>query len=392
MKYFVCAVTGSRAEFGLLKPLLAKLETDARIDFRLAVTGSHLSRDFGNTQCEIVKSRLPVDKRIPIPLKGDSKLDMAKAAGEALAQFAEYFAELRPDLLVVLGDRYEIFAAATAAAILGIPIAHLYGGESTEGAEDEFFRHSITKMSALHFVSCETYRRRVIQLGEAPDRVFNVGSLGVENIRNTPLMTLKELEDSLEFSLAGAPFSVVTFHPVTMEDDTEKEQLRELICAMDRFPEMRYLVTLANADAGGRAINALWRRAAPRRENWLVVPSLGMRRYLSALKYSEMIIGNSSSGVLEGPAMHIPTVNIGDRQKGRIMAQSVICCPPERDGIQTAMRKAMSAPFKACVKNMDCLFGEGRTSEKIVSVMLDYLALPDRSGKKPFYDVEFEVR
>lgn len=391
MKYSVCAVTGSRAEFGLLRPLLMRLSLDSRIDFRLVVTGSHLSPCFGNTQDEIEGSGLAVHKRIPVPLEGDSKLDMAKGTGTAITLFAEYFSEYRPDLVVVLGDRYEIFAAAVAAAMLGIPIAHLHGGEITEGAVDEFFRHSITKMSMLHFTSCEVYRRRVIQLGEEPGRVFHVGATGVENILNIPLMSLAQLEKSLGFVLSDKPFSVVTFHPVTLENNTAKKQLQELIYAMDAFPDMRYVVTLANADAGGREMNELWKEAAEVHKNWLVVPSLGVRRYLSALKYAEMMIGNSSSGIIEGPVMRIPTVNIGDRQKGRIMAESIICCEPERDAIQSAMCRAQSSTFRAIAKETVCPFGDGSTSEKIMSVILEFLEAPDKSTKKGFYDIDFEV-
>lgn len=316
---------------------------------------------------------------------------MAQAAGIALTLFAEYFSEFPPDILIVLGDRYEIFGVAAAAATLGIPIAHLHGGETTEGAVDEFFRHSITKMSTLHFTSCETYRRRVIQLGEAPERVFNVGATGVENSLNMPRLTLDELEKDLGFVLKGMPYSVVTFHPVTLENHTEEEQLRELIRAMDSFPEMRYIITLANADAGGRRINQLWQKEAESHENWLVVPSLGVKRYLSALQHAEMMIGNSSSGIFEGPAMRIPTVNIGDRQKGRVMAKSVICCEPKCGEIQSAIRLAMDDAFRVSVRQTSSPFGEGRTSENIMSILLEFLNSSEKTLKKQFYDIDFEV-
>ena len=285
MKYTVCAVTGSRAEFGILLPLLLRLNDCPEIEFRLAVTGSHLSTAYGHTLDEIRRTGLPIHAKIPLPLgEGDDKAHMIQAAGAAMSAFADYFSAHRPDLLVVLGDRYEIFAVSAAAAMLGIPIAHLHGGETTEGAVDEFLRHSITKMSYLHFVSCEAYRRRVIQLGEAPERVFNVGALSTENCLRTPLLSVEELSESLQFDLTAGPYSVVTFHPVTLEDNTAERQLHELIAAMDAFPAMSYIVTLANADAGGRAINAIWQAEGASRKNWLVVPSLGMRRYLSALK------------------------------------------------------------------------------------------------------------
>lgn len=391
MKHTVCAVTGTRAEFGLLRPLLEKLNADEGIDFRLVVTGSHLSQAFGNTQSEIEASGLPIHARIPIPLDADSKADMAKATGAALSDFAAYFAAHRPELLVVLGDRYEIFAACSAAALLGIPIAHLHGGETTEGAVDEFLRHSITKMSYLHFTACETYRRRVIQLGEAPERVFDVGALGVENLLRLTPMPLAELQESLDFQLEGKPFCVVTFHPVTLENETAESQQCQLIQAMDDFRDMNYIITLANADAGGRAVNQLWQQEGAKRENWLVVPSLGARRYLSALRNAEMVLGNSSSGILEAPAAHIPTVNIGDRQKGRMMAESIICCPPVREEITAAMRQALSPEFRAIARHTSCPFGDGNTSEKIMEIIRGFLNTPETSTKKSFYDIPFEV-
>ena len=308
-----------------------------------------------------------------------------------MGAFADYFAEHRPELLVVLGDRYEIYGACSAAAMLGIPIAHLHGGETTEGAVDEFLRHAITKMSTLHFTACKEYRRRVIQLGECPERVFDVGALGVENLLRIPAMTLCELQESLNFTLEGKPFTVVTFHPVTMESGTAEAQLRELICAMDEFPDMRYIVTLANADAGGRIINQIWQEEEKSHPNWLVIPSLGAKRYLSALRYAEMMLGNSSSGILEAPAAHNPTVNIGDRQKGRMMAESVLCCEPVREEIVAAMRKALSSEHQMVARQTICPFGDGNTSEKTLKILLRFLNTSEKNNKKSFYDLSFEV-
>jgi len=392
MKHTVCVVTGSRAEFGLLRPLLEKLNADEGFDLRLAVTGSHLSQAFGSTQNEIEGIGLPVHARLPIPLDGDSKGDMARATGAALASFASYFEKNPPELVIVLGDRFEIFASAAAAAMLSIPIAHLHGGETTEGAVDEFFRHSISKMSTFHFTACETYRRRVIQLGEDPARVYNVGALGVENFLHMPLMSLEELQESLGFSLTGKPYCVVTFHPVTLEDCTAEGQLQELIWAMDHFPQMRYIITLANADAGGRIINHLWMESAKHRENWLVVPSLGTQRYLSALRNAEMMLGNSSSGIIEGPAAHIPTVNIGDRQKGRLMAESVLCCTPVYDEIISAMERAQTPEFQAVARQAKNPFGDGNTSGRILKILKDFLSRGNINPKEKFYDIPFEVK
>lgn len=388
MKHSVCAVTGSRAEFGILLPLLQRLHNCSEIELQLVVTGSHLSAAYGHTIDEIRRTGLPVSAQIPLPLgEGDDKASMAKTTGAAMSAFADYFSAHRPELVLVLGDRYEIFAVSAAAALLGIPIAHLHGGETTEGAVDEFLRHSITKMSYLHFVSCESYRRRVIQLGEDPERVFNVGALSIENVLHTPLMPPEELDDSLGFPLHNAPYAVVTFHPVTMEDQTAAEQVAELVEAMDAFPEMNFLITKANADAGGMEINVLWEQAAEQRPRWHVTASLGMRRYLSALKGAEMMLGNSSSGVTEAPAMHIPTVNIGDRQKGRLMPESVLNCPPEREAIRGAMARAMTPECKAVAARTVSPFGDGHTSEKIMAEMLRFLRGGPQDLKKTFFDL-----
>lgn len=387
MKYKVCVITGTRAEFGLLEPLLRKLHNDKEIDLQLVVTGSHLSPAFGNTQSEIKDAGLPIYARIPVNIEGDKKVDMAVSTGEAVVAFAKYFEKHQPQLLIILGDRFEIFSACTAASLLGIPIAHLYGGETTEGAVDEFLRHSITKMSYYHFTACEEYRRRVIQLGEDPDRVFNVGSLGVENIINLPEISIEELMESLNFDLSGN-YSIVTFHPVTLEENTSEIQLRQLIDAMDEFKDMKYIITKANADAGGRTINQIWDNASMSHMNWVVVPSLGAKRYLTALKYSQMIIGNSSSGIIEAPALHVPTVNIGDRQKGRMMSESIICCKPETEDIVKAMRKALSPDFREAVTKADSYFGNGNTSDKIMVEVKKFLHSGIKEIKKSFYDIK----
>lgn len=386
MKRNVCVVTGTRAEFGLLLPLLKRINDNQDMHLRLVVTGSHLGERFGHTVDEIDREKLPIHAKLPIPLEGDSKADMARATGAAIQVFAEYFQQNRPDLLIVLGDRFEIFAAASSAAILGIPIAHIHGGETTEGAVDEFFRHSITKMSFLHFTSCEVYRQRVIQLGEDPKRVFNVGALSVENILTLPLLNLENLNTQLPFNLQ-APFSIVTFHPVTQEDAAAEKQIRELIAALSVFPDMMFLITKANADAGGRLINQVWDEEAKAHINWAVVPSLGVLRYLSALKYAKMVIGNSSSGMIEAPAFHIPTVNIGDRQKGRIQSTSIINCPPEKEAIIVGMQHALDPAFNEEIQALASPFGDGATSTQILHVIREFLRSGVRKTQKPFYDI-----
>lgn len=388
MKHTVCVITGSRAEYGLLRPLLEKLAADEAFNLQLVVTGSHLSSAFGNTQDEITQDGFAVNARIPVPLEGDSKTDMVAATGAAMALFGNYFADHMPALLIVLGDRFEIFAAAAAAAMLSVPIAHIHGGETTEGAVDEFLRHSITKMSLYHFTACETYRHRVIQLGEAPDRVFNVGALGVENALHMPLLSREALCESLGFDIIGRPYAIVTYHPVTLENNTAQEQVRKLIRAMEAYPSMAFLITKANADAGGRLVNQIWDAEAKTHSNWLVTASLGAQRYLSALKYAQMMLGNSSSGIIESPAMHIPTVNIGDRQKGRMMAKSVICCDIAAENVIQAIDKALSSEYKALVSETVCPFGDGKTSDKMMRILRSVLQ-KEHNLKKPFYDLAF---
>ena len=382
----VCVVSGSRADYGLLKRIILRFRSDPRVKLNFAVTGAHLQS--GETVSEIEKDGLEITTKIYIPMSCDTKADMAYATAEGISAFAGYFKENRPDLLIVLGDRFEIFAAAYAAAIQTIPIAHIGGGQTTEGAVDEFLRHSITKMSTLHFSTCKQYCSRIIQMGEDPGRVFNVGSPGVENILKTPLLSREELQNNLGVDLLAQKYCVVTFHPETMTDRSPKEQLSELIGALDAFPEYQYIITPANADAGGRLINLIWAEQAETRKNWLVVASLGMQRYLSALKYAEMMIGNSSSGVVEGPAMHIPTVNVGDRQKGRIMADSVISCSAEKDQIKAAIRKARTPEFKETAQNVVSPFGTGNTSEEVHRRIMDWLLFQKESNPpKKFYDI-----
>lgn len=386
MKFNVCVVTGTRAEFGLLYPLLKKLNEDNEINLQLVATGAHLLKEYGNTQEEIIASGIPIYAKILINMGDDTKEAMAIATGDALSAFAKYFAENCPDLLVILGDRYEIFAAATAAAMQNIPIAHIHGGETTEGAVDEFLRHSITKMSCLHFTACEEYRKRVIQLGEPPECVYNVGALGVENVMNLPVISVEALSKSLETDLEEGAYSIVTLHPVTQEQRNVAKDMKALITAMDRFPEMKFIITKANADAGGRQINAIWDEEKERHSNWVVVSSLGAKRYLTALKHAKMMIGNSSSGILEAPSAGVPTVNIGNRQKGRMMADSVICCDCNSAEIEEAIRNASSKVFQQKIQSMYAPFGKGNTSEQIFNQCKQFLK-SETKIIKAFYDI-----
>lgn len=389
--YQVCVVTGTRAEYGLLRQLLFKLHANQEFSVKLVVTGAHLSQAYGNTQDEIRSDGFLDYIAIPIPMEDDSKAGMAVSTGVALAKFAELFREYRPDVMIVLGDRFEIFAAVSAAHLCGVPVAHLSGGDVTEGAVDDAIRNSVTKMSSLHFPGCEESARRIIQMGEHPSTVFDVGEPGVENCRNIQLISREELADNLNFSGVKENYSVVTFHPVTMEENTAEKQLYALIQAMDAFADMHYIITMANADAGGRAINGIWLKEGAKRKNWLVVQSLGVLRYLSAVKYAKLVIGNSSSGIYEAPALGTPTINIGDRQKGRMMAESVICCEPEQSAIENSMDAALGDAFQTAALHVKSPFGDGTTSDQIVNILLDYLKNRADTTQKRFYDIEFTV-
>jgi GDP/UDP-N,N'-diacetylbacillosamine 2-epimerase (hydrolysing) len=385
----ICVITSSRADYGILKPLISRLYNDFDMSLSIVVTGMHLCPEFGYTYREIDADGFIIHKKIDIQLSSDSSSGMSKTMGMALICFAEYFAENTFDLLIILGDRYEIAATCIAAFNHHIPIAHLYGGELTEGAIDNEYRHSITKMSSLHFVSCEAYRKRVIQLGERPEIVFNVGAMGVENVVNMSLLSIEELGKDLHFDLTNKQYCIVTFHPVTLEQSTKKGQLKELTDALDQFSDMFFIITKSNSDAGGREINRIWDEYGAVRKNCLVVESLGSRRYLSALKYASMMIGNSSSGIIEGPALKIPTINIGDRQKGRIMAESIICCKPEKDDVVNAMKRALSREFQDLARKVINPYGDGNTSSKIMEIIQEQLENNTIKLKKEFYDVRY---
>lgn len=386
MKKTICIVTGSRAEYGLLRPIIKKVKDSLNFDLRLVVTGMHLSDNFGLTYKEIEADGYPIDAKIDVLDNENTRKAVSKAIGVGIIGFANYFDTTRPDLVILLGDRFEIFAAATAAAVDCIPIAHLYGGETTQGAIDEFFRHSITKMSYLHFAATEQYRQRVINMGESPDRVFNVGALGVENILNMSLMTRDELAKSIDFYL-DKPYALVTFHPVTLERDTATQQIEELLSAIDEIKELNFIFTKANADVNGRAINKKIDEYCSQRKNTKAFTSLGSLRYLSAMKYCEMVIGNSSSGIIETPTFKKPTINIGDRQKGRICAKSVINCEPKKQAIINSIAKARTTQFLREIANQGNPYGDGNTSVKILAIIKDFLGNDKINLKKQFYDV-----
>jgi len=363
----ICVVTGTRAEYGLLFWLMKEIQKDKDLELQLIVTGMHLSPEFGLTY-KIIEQDFIIDKKIEMLLSSDTAIGISKAMGLAQISFSESFEELKPDLLVVLGDRYEIFSATSAAMIAKIPIAHLHGGETTEGAFDESIRHSITKMSHLHFTAAEEYKNRVIQLGEDPSRVFNVGGLGIDNLKKLKLLSKKEFEKSIGFKLNKKNI-IVTFHPVTLENSTASEQFQNLLDAIDQLKDTHIIFTKANSDTDGRIINKMIDQYVTSNSKKSVgFTSLGQLRYLSALQYMDAIVGNSSSGLLEAPSFKIATINIGDRQKGRIMADSVICCNPNKNSIVHSFVKLYSKEFNNILKYNHNPYGNGGASKKIKKI------------------------
>jgi GDP/UDP-N,N'-diacetylbacillosamine 2-epimerase (hydrolysing) len=383
----ICIVTATRAEYGLLRPLMLAFADYEGVDLRIVVTGAHLCREFGYTYQEIEDDGFVIDEKIDMLLSADSPSGISKSMGLALMGFSDYFKRVQPELLIILGDRYESLSVAIAAMNEHIPIAHLYGGETTEGAIDEGIRHAITKLSLLHFTSAEVYRKRVIQMGESPDRVFNVGALGIENILKEPLYTRDQLSHNLNFDLSK-PFALVTFHPVTLELNTSEEQVTELLRAIDEISDMNFIFTKANADANGQVINEMIEAFCLVREHAVVYSSLGLKRYLSALKYCEVVVGNSSSGLIEAPSFKVPTVNIGDRQKGRLQSESVLNCLPKSSDIIKCINAARQDSFKRRIATCQNPYGDGHSSAKIVEVIMnEHNRL--KTLKKKFYDIPF---
>lgn len=348
----ICVVTGTRAEYGILSRLMGKLRDSADVCLQVVATNMHLSPAHGMTVNEIIADGFNIDFKIPLPLDDDSPRGTVKAMGEAMKGFAEAFASLDPDMILILGDRYEMLAAASAATIFGIPIVHLHGGEITEGAYDDAIRHAITKLSTYHFTATEEYRRRVIQMGEEPERVFNAGSLGVDNILNEKPMSISDLNASIhglvpdmDFDLKEG-FMLVTFHPVTRQPEEAEAQTRTLLEALDEFKGHQIVFTMPNSDTGGRQVADMIRRwTGNNRSRSVCVTSLGRARYYSALSHCGAVIGNSSSGLIEAPSFGIPTVNIGDRQRGRVAGITVINCVVDKDSIKSAIEKSLTPAF-----------------------------------------------
>lgn len=378
----ICVVTATRAEYGLLRPVVQKLAASADLQLRLVVTGAHLCPRLGLTVTEIEKDGFAIDARLPI-FTDDAAEPVAQTLARTLTVFDEYFAQNAPDCLLILGDRFEIFAVATAAAARHIPIAHISGGDVTLGAADEYYRHCISKMAAVHFASCADSAARLVRLGEAPDRVFCVGGLGDENIRTLPKLSREALCASTGFALMQ-PFALVTYHPETSADaGSPAAQCQALCRAMESVPGIFWLMTGSNADAGGQVCSDTLRAfAAAHPDRAGFVQNLGLQRYLSAMQYASLVAGNSSSGVVETPTFQVPTVNIGKRQAGRLICANVLGCAPDADAIAETMRKALSPEFAAVAATAKSPYNGGDTSAKICAVLRSF----DFSAPKSFYD------
>lgn len=380
----ICIITGTRAEYGLLRWVMQGIKDDPDLTLQIIATGMHLSPEFGLTYKAIEQDSFQINRKVEMLTSSDTSVGIAKSMGLGLIGFADALNELNPDLIVVLGDRFEIFAAVSAALVARIPVAHLHGGETTEGAFDESLRHSITKMSHLHFVASEEYRQRVIQLGEQPERVFLVGGLGVDNIKQLKLLNRTELEASLGFELAKKNL-LITFHPVTLETATAADQMAELLEALAELKDTQLIFTLPNADTDGRALIKMVEKFVEQHHNAHVYASLGQLRYLSCIAQVDGVIGNSSSGLLEVPSFGKGTINIGDRQRGRLQASSIINCASDQKSISSALKELYSADFQARVSKTRNPYGEGGASEKIVTTIKNYAI--DGIVKKAFYDL-----
>lgn len=377
----IAVVTATRAEYGLLSPLIKRINDDENLQLDLIVTGAHLSEKYGNTIELIENDGFPISHKIDILESGDSSYDISCAIANAIKKFAKCFFNDKPDILIILGDRYEMLGVAISAMNENIPIAHLHGGEVTIGAIDDSIRHAITKMSYLHFTSTEDYRKRVIQLGESPDRVFNVGALGIENILCMNLLSEADIRKTIGLAM-DEKYAVGTFHPVTLDTISVSEEVKEFCEAIKECRNIKFLLTMANADKGGGCINQIISDYALENDNIIMINNLGTRNYLSAIKYARFVIGNSSSGIIEAPALGTPTVNVGDRQKGRIMAETIVNCIDKKGDIISAIHKAESMEHKSVT-----LYGDGNTSIKIVEIIKSFLSNKKINLKKGFYSI-----
>jgi GDP/UDP-N,N'-diacetylbacillosamine 2-epimerase (hydrolysing) len=388
MKKKICIVTGSRAEYGLLYWLLKEIEASQDFELQLIVTGMHLSAEFGSTYKEIEKD-FKINKKIDIDLTLDTSLGISRSMSIAQISFAKAYNKLNPDIIILLGDRYEIFSAASAAMISKLPIAHIHGGEISEGSLDDCMRHCISKMSHLHFAATEEYRTRLIQLGENPSRVFNVGGLGIENIKRLQLLNKSEFEKSINFKLNKKNI-LITFHSVTLENNTSKLHFQELLKAINDLDDTSIIFTKTNSDLNGKVINQMIDQYTKKySKKSIAFSSLGQLRYLSALQFADAVVGNSSSGLIEAPSFKIATINIGDRQKGRIKAKSVINCLPKKNNIKNSFKKIYSKDFQKLLNNVKNPYDNGFSSKKIIKVLKSIKI--ENLLKKNFYNIDFNL-
>ena len=385
MRRKICVVTGSRSEYGLLYWLMKEIQDDHDMELQVVVTGMHLSPEFGMTYKMIEQDNFNISAKVEMLMSSDSPSGVTKSIGLGLIGFADMLDRLNPDIVTLMGDRYEIMAAAQASMVARIPIAHISGGELSEGSIDDAMRHSITKMSNLHFVAAGEYRRRVIQLGENPKYVFNFGEPGLDNINRLELLSRKELEKAIEWNLGSVNF-LVTYHPVTLSDTDPEYVMKELFLGLDSFPEAKIIFTRPNSDSGGRKISRLIDEyAADQADRVKVFTSLGHLKYLSAVKHVDVIIGNSSSGLVEVPAMKKPSINIGNRQQGRLKASSIIDCDESSNSIEKAVRRALTPVFQQSLGSVVSLYGSGNASalikNKLKTIDLEGILL------KKFFDI-----
>jgi len=389
MKKKICFFTGTRAEYGLLKPLMQKVKDEDEFQIQIIVSGMHMSSEFGLTYKEIEQDGFTIDEKVEILLSSDSDIGVSKAMGLGLVSFSDSLKRLSPHILIVLGDRFEALSVAISAYVMKIPIVHLHGGERTEGLIDEGIRHSITKMSYLHFTSAEEYRKRVIQLGENPERVFNVGAIGLDNIKNLKLLNLQTLERELNLNF-GEKNILFTYHPVTLDKEKLSDELDQIFGALEEliFQGYKLIITKSNADQGGRFINKYIDNFSSKyKEKVFIYTNLGTLKYLSVMKYVDLVMGNSSSGIIETPSFKIPTVNIGDRQKGRVRGNSVIDVNPKKEEILNAVKKAEKIAKNKIFNPYD----QGGATERIYGTIKEYLLNNKINLKKEFFDIDFKL-
>lgn len=384
----IAIITATRAEYGLLAPVIRELRTYENEGFRVEVivTGTHLYTEYGDTIQEIKADHVRIDEIIEIPVNSQTALDISSNQAVALTEFTELFLKKRYDAVMLLGDRYETLAFAIAAGNTQTPIFHLAGGDTTEGAMDEWIRHSITKMSYLHFTTNEQSRRRVIQMGENPNRVFNYGSTSIDNIMMLSNMTRQEALESV--GLSDCRYALCTYHPTTMELEEVDAQVEDFLRAIEHYPNIQFIVTKSNSDQGGSRINNRLDSAEKKTKNLHVYASLGAKRYLSLMRYAEFVLGNSSSGIIETPAFHIPTVNIGDRQRGRLQTQSIINCDTDEKAIVRAIGRAISAEMKQICEQTESPYGDGVAAKKIAKKSVEIIMQTTIDLRKTFYDIE----